>query len=50
MLSQLPKHAEAWARGRGREGNNYFSFLAIKNDRSSMPLPFLPGPQKTSQT
>lgn len=34
----------------GRRGgeNNYFSFLAIKNDRSSMPLPFLPGPQNKS--
>lgn len=46
-LSQLPKHAEAWAQERGGR-NNYFSFLAIKNDRSSMPLPLLPGPKNKS--
>lgn len=34
--------------GRRGGGNNYFSFLAIKNDRSSMPLPFLPGPKNKS--
>lgn len=37
-VSQLPKPAEAWAQGRA--GGIIISFLAVKNDRSTMPLPF----------